>query len=115
MEEKKEIETEKAEGFYMMEPDEDAAVIPAIEIDGNDGRFMFLYNVLLSANIQGTFEIEDNILTASADDGKVYLFEIESSETLRFLQEGSSQILLSDAQDNEEYLADKAKFTIAER
>lgn len=106
---------EEAEGYYLMEANEDTAVIPAIEIDGKDGRFMFLYNVLLSNNVQGTFEIKDNILIANADDGKVFLFQIESREVLRFLQKGSSKIMLSDAQDNEKYLADNAKFTMAER
>lgn len=105
----------EAEGYYLMEANEDTAVIPAIEIDGKDGRFMFLYNVLLSNNVQGTFEIKDSILIANADDGKVFLFQIESREVLRFLQKGSSKIMLSDAQNNEKYLADNAKFTMAER
>ena len=102
---------ENGKGYYILEADADTTVTPAIEFDGTDGTFMFLYDILLSRNIQGTFKVKDNILTAKASDGKgKYRFEIESGDVLRFVQKGSSEIMLSDADSNEKYLADKAKF-----
>lgn len=116
-EEKEEIENifGKEDRFYIMEADADTTVTPAIELDAASGTFMFLHNILLSANIQGTFEVEDNMLTATADDGTgKYLFEIENGDVLRFVQEGSAKIMLSDTENNEKFLADKAKFMLEE-
>ncbi len=105
----------KEKKVYLMEADGDTTVNPAIEIDGTEGTFMFLYNILLSNNIQGTIKIKDNILTAKPSDGKgKYRFMIESGDVLRFLQEGSDKIMLSDAANNEKYLEDKAKFVLME-
>lgn len=103
-------------GFYIMEADADTTVTPAIELDGTDGTFMFLNDVLLSVNTQGTFEVKDGVVTAKSDDGKkTYLFRIEGEDSLRFMQDGSSKIMLSDAENNEKFLADKAEFKRTER
>lgn len=106
---------ENGTGYYIMEADADTTVNPAIEIDGTDGTFMFLYDILLSNNMQGTFKIKDGILTAKASDGKgKYRFAVEGRDVLRFVQEGSDKIMLSDAENNEKYLEDKAKFVLVE-
>ncbi len=103
----------KGKGFYLMEADADTTVNPAIELDGADGTFMFLYDILLSNNIQGNFEIKGDILTARASDGQGrYRFRIESRDVLRFVQKGSSKIRLSDAEGSEKFLKDNAKFTL---
>ena len=58
---------------------------------------LFSYDVLSSYINIGTYEINDNILTATTSDEKYhYVFEIVDENTLSFLEEQSSKITVFD-------------------
>lgn len=60
----------------------------------------YLQYVCLPANdvlsslmcVSGTYKIENNILTASADSGEKYVFEVVDDDTLRYVRKESNGI-----------------------
>lgn len=99
---------------YVMKADEDTTVTPCLSLNGKDSSFSFTYDILSSYLSAGSYEIEGNLLSAETEDEKYHFtFEIIDNENLRFLQEKSSEIELT----NREYgpkLQDKAVFRLRE-
>lgn len=72
-------------------------IAPVITINIDDKSFLFSYDVLSSYINIGTYEINDNILTATTSDEKYhYVFKIVDENTLSFLEEQSSKITVFD-------------------
>lgn len=82
--------------IYVMETNEDAVIIPTIQLNEEDNTFSFTHDPLSSVIIGGTYEIKDGILSAKSDNGNDYLFEVVDEDTLRFIQDGSAKIELKD-------------------
>ena len=89
-------------GTYVMElekkqSDDNEKILPTIFIDINKKEFTFSYDVLSSYFTIGTYEINDNILTATTNDDKYYYtFEVIDKNTLCFLEQESSKITVID-------------------
>ncbi len=88
-------------GNYKMELSQEQQngekIAPVITINIDDKSFLFSYDVLSSYINIGTYEINDNILTATTSDEKYhYVFEIVDENTLSFLEEQSSKITVFD-------------------
>ncbi|MEY8319663.1 hypothetical protein AAK894_01125 [Lachnospiraceae bacterium 46-61] len=89
-------------GTYIMELekekyDSDKKILPTISVDTNKKEFTFSYDMLSSYFTIGTYEINDNILTATTNDDKYhYTFEIIDKNTLCFMEEESSKITVID-------------------
>lgn len=89
-------------GTYVMElekeqSDDNEKILPTIFIDINKKEFTFSYDVLSSYFTIGTYEINDNILTATTNDDKYhYTFEIIDKNTLCFVEQESSKITVFD-------------------
>ena len=72
-------------------------IAPVITINIDDKSFLFSYDVLSSYFTIGTYEINDNILTATTNDDKYhYTFEIIDENTLCFVEQESSKITVID-------------------
>lgn len=104
--------------YLSISDDDTAAVASMMELNGADSAFVFVNDMLsslASAHTEGSFSIEGGVLTAvSADGEKKLLFEIEDKDTLRFMQDGSSEIVLSGADDYKKVLADRTVFKMEE-
>ena len=99
-------------GIYVMElekeqSDDNEKILPTIFVDINKKEFTFSYDMLFhSCNLNGysakyftigTYEINDNILTATTNDDKYhYTFEIIDKNTLCFVEQESSKITVFD-------------------
>ena len=84
--------------FYLVTADNKDLpyAIPALTLETGH-RFQFAYDMLSSYVSLGFYTIRDNILTAITDDGRFqYCFEIIDGNTLRFLQDKSSDVSLID-------------------
>ena len=97
--------------IYVMETNEDAVIIPAIQLNEEDNTFSFTHDPLSSVIIGGTFEIKDGILSAKSDNGNDYLFDVVDEDTLRFIQDGSAKIELKDDKIGIP-VSDRAKFKL---
>lgn len=69
----------------------------SLVIDSEKNRFTFSYDSLSSYFSEGPYIIKEDVLTGTTEDGRfVYLFQIIDSETLAFIETGSSKIRLLD-------------------
>lgn len=93
-----EISEHNADIVYTMLLDDDSdEFAPYLSLDENNNTFVFTYDVLSSYMPTGTYEIKDGILTAYTDDGKyTYLFSVIDDNTIEFIQDGSSEVKLTD-------------------
>ncbi len=83
--------------YYSMKTQEDSVVVPTIQLNVEEKTFCISYDVLSSVITGGTYEIINGVLIAKTDDGqKQYLFEEIDENVLRFIQDGSSKIELTD-------------------
>lgn len=83
--------------YYSMKTQEDSFVVPTIQLNIEEKTFCISHDVLSSLIIGGTYEIINGVLIAKTDDGqKQYLFEEIDENVLRFIQDGSSKIELTD-------------------
>lgn len=72
-------------------------LVPRIELDKNNGTFSITHDILSSTIIGGTYKIKNNTLLAETYDEKsTYQFEIIDSKSLKFIQNNSSEIKLTD-------------------
>lgn len=88
-------------GNYVMELNqqqkEDEKIAPVITINTDKKEFMFSYDVLSSYLNIGTYEVKDNVLTATTQDEKYhYVFHIVDENTLSFIEQESSEITIFD-------------------
>lgn len=97
------IESEFSDNFsvvqsYIMDVEKQSnMLIPQIELDKNNKTFSITHDILSSSIIGGTYKIKNNILVAETYDKKsTYQFEIIDSKTLKFIQNNSSKIKLTD-------------------
>lgn len=83
--------------YFLSDPGEvDAKVLPNIKLN-KDGTFDFFYDMLSSYAPQGNYSIHEDLLEASTSDGKYdYYFRIIDDKTLEFIQDGSSDVSLTD-------------------
>lgn len=66
-------------------------------IDVEKERFIFSYDSLSSYLSEGSYVIDEDVLTAKTSDGRfVYLFNVIDSETLVFVEEGSTDVKVID-------------------
>lgn len=69
--------------------------LPSLGLDREDKTFSFGYDILSSYLSCGTYEVEDDILTAVTNDGIYrYCFKVIDENTLEFMQEGSDEVRL---------------------
>lgn len=81
------------ESSYVLQSEKDAVLLPNIRLNGEDNTFTLENDVLSSLMcVSGTYKIENNILTASADSGEKYVFEVVDDDTLRYVRKGSNVI-----------------------
>lgn len=100
---------------YMSVTDDDLNVTSMLELNGADNTFIFTYDILLSPRMEGSFDIKDGVLTIKPNDKDAqYLFEIEDKDTLKFVKEGSSDLVLSGEEGYEKLLPDQAVFKLEE-
>ena len=108
----------ETKAYLSISDNDTTAVASMMELNGADSTFVFVNDMLsslASAHTEGSFSIEGGVLTAvSADGEKKLLFEIEDKDTLRFMQDGSSEIVLSGADDYKKVLADRTVFKMEE-
>lgn len=91
-------EIKVSEGEYRMKAPLGAEplFVPGLTI-GEGSSFTFSYDLASSYMPYGTYEIKEDILTASTSDGLYqYRFKIKEDDTLVFLEEGSSKVKLTD-------------------
>lgn len=85
------------QNYIMVIESQNNIFVPRLELDKNNETFSIMHDVLSSTIIGGTYEIEDNMLVAKTYDNKsTYQFEIVDSKTLKFIQNNSSEIALTD-------------------
>ncbi len=90
-----------SEGCYMLNITSDTYPSPSIDFDLENNTFTFNYDILSSYFSHGTFSISDGKVIAKTDDGKyTYIFEITDNDTITFIQNGSSEIKITDAPDS---------------
>lgn len=89
------------DGEYMIESEEDlGSLITTLQFDLEEHTCMFPQSIFSSVYPGGTFRIKDDKVLVKGYGGKdTYIFEIVDDETLRFVQEGSSEILLGDGRN----------------
>ena len=80
-------------GTYKAEKTDDTIVAPSITFDLEDKTFIFNYDILSSTLVVGTVEIDDGKVTATTDDGDTYIFEVPDNDTIKFVQDGSSEVI----------------------
>lgn len=82
--------------IYLMEvqnSEYDRIFLPTLRLDSVNNTFSFNYNLLSSYFSYGKYEIVDNVLTATTQDGKyTYRFKVEDETRLSFIAEGSSNV-----------------------
>lgn len=79
------------------EPDDREYLLPELVLDWQEGTFQFSYDVLSSYLASGTFSENGDQLELVTEDGKKrYLFAVSDADTLRFVEDGSSDISLID-------------------
>lgn len=107
---------DKTKAYTSISDGDTTAVASMMKLNGSDSTFLFVDDMLSSLEYtEGSFCIEGDALTAiSADGEKKLLFEIEDKNTLRFMQDGSSEIVLSGADDYKKVLADRTVFKMEE-
>ena len=83
---------------YIMDVEtRDDVLIPRIVLDKNNGTFSITYDILSSTFIVGTYKIKNNTLLAETyDKQSTYQFEIIDSKSLKFIQNNSSELKLTD-------------------
>ncbi|MBQ8803676.1 MAG: zf-HC2 domain-containing protein [Tyzzerella sp.] len=89
------------DGAYMIESEEDwGSLITTLQFDLEEHTCMFPQSVFSSVYPGGTFRIKDDKVVVKRYSGKdTYIFEIVDDETIRFVQEGSSEIPLGDGRN----------------
>lgn len=81
------------ESNYVLQNEKDVVLLPNIRLNGEDNTFTLENDVLSSLMcVSGTYKIENNILTASADSGEKYVFEVVDDDTLRYVRKESNGI-----------------------
>ena len=80
-------------GTYKAEKADDTIVAPTITFDLNKNTFTFSYDILSSTLVTGMVEIDDGKVTATTGDGDTYLFEVPDNDTIKFIQDGSSEVI----------------------
>lgn len=100
--------------YFLADPGEDdGVVLPNIQLN-KDGSFEFFYDTLSSYAPHGNYSIQEDLLEASSSDGKYdYYFRIIDDRTLEFIQEGSSDVSLTDQKIGSP-VTDGAVFTLKE-
>ena len=84
-----------SEGTYTASVSEEVPFPPRVTFNLSDDTFTFSYDALSSYLAYGTFEISDGRIIAKTDDGKyTYLFRIRDNDTIVFVAEGSSEIVM---------------------
>ena len=69
----------------------------SLVIDSEKNRFTFNFDSLSSYFSEGPYSIKEGVLTATTEDGRfVYLFKLIDSETLAFIETGSTKIRVLD-------------------
>ena len=88
----------KAYDSYVLQAsvsEEEEMFLPGLGLDREEETFSFGFDLLSSYLSCGTYEIEDDVLTAVTDDGMYhYRFKVIDENTLEFMQEGSSEVKL---------------------
>lgn len=85
------------QSYIMNVETQENILVPRIELDKNNGTFSITYDILSSTIIGGTYKIKNNTLLAKTYDEKsTYQFEIIDSKSLKFIQNKSSEIKLTD-------------------
>lgn len=83
--------------YKMVAEGQDEYLIPTLTLNEEEHTFSFAYDVLSSYMPCGTYQMTDKLLTATTEDGLYqYLFEVVDNHTLKFIQEGSSEVYLFD-------------------
>lgn len=100
--------------YNMVMPDDYELPVPTLTLDEKNKIFTFPYDLLSSYLPYGTYEIENDLLTATTEDGEyTYLFKIKDENTLEFIEDGSSEIKFIDNNTDVE-IYDGAQFRKAE-
>lgn len=82
-----------SDGTYIMQGAQDEPLQPAITFNVEEETFIFKYDILSSYFPHGSWALHDEKLVAKTDDNKyTYIFEVVDNDTIRFVQENSSQI-----------------------
>ena len=93
-------DTPSVSGTYVMEveqEDKEKIVFPSFSIDTEKKEFTFSYDMLSSYFSMGTYEIKENLLTATTSDNQYqYVFKIIDDNTLSFVEASSSEIKVID-------------------
>lgn len=80
-------------GTYEMKNAKNAAIPPVITFDVEAFTFSFQFDPLSSYLAVGTWTLDSNKIVAKTDDNQyVYIFQVRSNDTLRFVEKGSSKI-----------------------
>ena len=83
-----------SQGTYAAKKTENTLTQPTVTFDLTEQTFTFFYDPLSSDIPSGTIEVHGNRVTAKTEDGdRTYRFEIIDSETIRFVQNGSSPVV----------------------
>lgn len=104
-------------GTYQMAAEnitsDDAVFLPSLILE-TDNTFAFSYDPLSSYYPYGTYEVKDGILTATTQDGLYqYVFEVIDENTLKFRQDGSAEVNLTDERIGVE-VSDQVEFVKGE-
>lgn len=102
-----------SEGAYICKQDSESVLSPHIRFDFKDNSFTFYFDSLSSYLAIGNFEIEKGQVIAKTDDGKyTYIFDIIDNNTIRFEENGSSEIKMT---DGESVISDGCEFVFTEK
>lgn len=83
--------------YKMVAEGQEDWLLPGLTLNEEEHTFSFVYDALSSYMPYGSYQIQDNLLMATTDDGLYhYRFEVVDSHTLKFVQEGSSDVYLFD-------------------
>lgn len=97
---RKEDTSSVVSGTYVMEVEQEnkeEILFPLFSIDTEKNEFSFCYDILSSYVPIGTYEIKENLLTATTNDNQYhYVFKIVDNNTLSFVEEASSEIKVVD-------------------
>lgn len=95
-------------------PEDKASFVPELILDQKDQSFYFYYDFLSSRGNSGTYQIEEDRLTASVThDGRQFVFQIVDGKALTFVEDQSAQTSLQDERFGVA-LYDGARFMLAE-
>ena len=87
-----------SEGTYRMVTEKDSQLQPLIHFyrNGTDVRFVFSADERISFSCRGHVKLDGRVNAYCENSGEVMIFEVVDNERIRFVEKGSSDILLKE-------------------